>query len=196
MANDDDLGQFKGLVTAGTALLSMGAFVITKWTGFLKPPPPIYYGQSADFWLPLATVCTGVTCALTLLFLSSKRIRAAKLKGLLGLTTFIVLVVLFLTSIAYDQQRSKWTFTLQGETVLIGDRYTEAGKADSKTPGISKDILLKDFGYHSDEVWMQKGLQRRQMRLGICYALAAVIGGICFSLAAWVVLNSISGLKQ
>ena len=196
MANDDDLGPFKGLVTAGAALLSMGAFVMTKWVGFLKPPPPIYYGQSGDFWLPLATICTGVTCALILLFLPSKRPRASKPKGTLALITFVMLVGFFLISIAYDQQRSKWTFTFQGETVLIGGRYTEAGKADSKTPGISKDILLKDFGYHSDEIWTQEGLQRRQRRLGIIYVSAAVIGGLCFSLAAWVALNLINDPKQ
>jgi hypothetical protein len=189
MENGDDLGPFKALMTAGAALLSMGTFVITKWVGFLTPPPHIYYGRAGDFWLPLATICTGVTCALALLFLPSKRTSASKLKVRLALITFVTLIGFFVISIVYENQKSKWTFTFRGETVLIGDRYTEAGKADSKRPGISEEILFKDFGYHSLDIWTQQGLQRRYMRLGIIYVSAAVIGGLCFSLAAWIVLN-------
>jgi hypothetical protein len=188
MAKDDDLGPFKGLVTAGTALLSMGAFVMTKWVGFLASPPPLHYGEKETFWLALATICCGVVCALIFLFLPWKKKTAAKLQVVLGILTLLALIVFVVVSIAYNQQRSKWTFSFQGEWVLIGDRYTDAARVDSRTPGINKDILFKDFGEKSTDVWTENGLQRRQLRLGVIYISASVIGGICFSLAAWVVL--------
>jgi hypothetical protein len=193
MANEDAMGPFKPWVSAGTALLSMGSFVTTNWVGFLKPPPPISSGQSGDFWLPLAILCTGVTSALILLFVPFKRTKASRVKVPLILVTFAILVAFVVVSIAYDQQRSKWTVTLLGETFLIGDRYTEAGKSDSKRPGMSNDVLLKDFGFHNDQVWTKKGLQRRQLRLGIIYTSAAMIGGLCFSLAAWLVVSFMNG---
>jgi hypothetical protein len=82
----------------------------------------------------------------------------------LGILTLLALLVFVVVSIAYNQQRSKWTFTFQGEWVLIGDRYTDAARVDSRTPGINKDILFKDFGEKSTDVWTENGLQREVLQ--------------------------------
>ena len=189
MATADNLGPFKGVVAAATALLAMAAFVMTKWVGFLLPPPPLAFGEKDSFWLPLATVCTGVVGAVVFLFLPWKKKGATQSKVALGILTLVVAVAFVGVSIAYQQQRSKWTFSFQGASVLIGDRHTEAGKIDAKTPGITPPILLHDFGDDSYEVWTKAGLQRRQLRLGVIYVFASLTGGVCFALAAWVVLR-------
>lgn len=176
-------------MAAASALLAMAAFVMTKWVGFLLPPPPLQFGEKDSFWLPLATVITGVVCAVVFLFLPWKKKTAMQSKVALGVSTLVVVVALLAISIGYEYQRSKWTFSFQGASVLIGDRYTEPGGVDAKTPGISLPILFHDFGDKSYEVWTEAGLQRRQLRLGAIYLFASLTGGVCFALAAWVVLR-------
>jgi hypothetical protein len=166
----------------------MGGFVMTKWVGFLAPPPALHYGEKDGFWLPLATICCGVICALIFLFLPWRKKTTAQLQVVLSVLTLLALIVFVVVSIAYSRQRSLWTFMVKSETVLIGDRYTDAARSDSKTPGINVNILFEDFGEKSIDVWTQGGLQRRWLRLGVIYISASVIGGICFSLAAWVAL--------
>jgi hypothetical protein len=164
---------------------------MTQWIGFLPPPPPLYYGQKDMFWVGLATLCSGLVCALVSLLFPTKEKNSTKMLKVLAALALVVLLVLICISIAYNQRRSKWTFSLQGESVpvLMGDRYKSAALADSKTPGIDKQTLFMDFGLKSSDVWTESGLRRRQLRLGIIYLSASVAGGVCFSLAAWIVIT-------
>ena len=197
MTDEFDLGPYKHVTAAATALLAMGGVVMTQWIPFLKPPPPLYYGEKEMFWLALATVCSGLVCALVFILLPAEKEKSTKTVTVLAVLTVVVLLVLVVISIAYNQQRSSWTFTsLQGESVLIGEQYTDAALADSKTPGINIKTLFMDFGEQSRDIWMKSGLQRRQRRLGIIYLFASVTGGVCLSLAAWVVITFTSKTLQ
>jgi hypothetical protein len=190
MTNEVQLGPFKRVTAAATGLLAMGSFVMTKWAGFLQPPPPLHHyplfpqhQQDPDFWLPMVSVCTGVICAVILLVLPWKK-NQIKFKIGLAILTVIVLVIFVTLSTVYEMKRSKWTFNFYGDTVLVGDRYTPAGKGD---PRDSRQDWFGDFGGSSGEVWTEDGLWRRQLCLGVLYLSASVFGGICFSLAAWIV---------
>jgi hypothetical protein len=192
---DGELKWVKGLLAAASTLLSIGTFVVTKWAAFLEPPPPLHYGEKDDFWFFLAATCAGVVPPLIWLFLPWKKVRAANLKLVLGVLTLVVLVGFVLVSVAYHVQRSKWTVTIHSPvdrglvTVLIGDRLTDDAKEELKTPDVKLEDVIKDFGYHTDEIWTQEGLQRRQVRLGMIYLLASATSGVCVALAVWVVLK-------
>lgn len=192
---DGELKWAKGFLAAASALLSIGTFVVTKWAAFLEPPPPLHYGDKNNFWLVLAATCAGVIPPLIWLSLPWKKARVAKLRLGLGVLTLFVLVVFVLVSVGYYIQRSKWTVTIHSPvehgliTVLVGDRLTEDAKQELKTPGIKIEDVIKDFGYHTDEIWTQGGLQRRQVRLGVIYLLASAISAVCVALAVWVVLK-------
>jgi hypothetical protein len=185
----------KVLLAAASTLLSIGTFVVTKWAAFLEPPPPLHYGEKDDFWLFLAATCAGVIPPLIWIFLPWKKTRAAELRFGLGVLTLLVLVAFVLSSVAYYVQRSNWTVTIKsplGEgsiSVLIGDDLTEDGKRKLKALGANLEELIKDYGYHTDEIWTQAGLQKRQLRLGLVYLLASAIGSVCVTLAVWIVLK-------
>jgi hypothetical protein len=190
MSQPGNLGPFTRVVAAAAALLAMTTFVMTKWAGFLRPPPPLYHNaqssahpQAPDFWLPMVSLCTGVLCAVVLLFLPWKK-HAFKFKVGLAIITVLSVLVFSVLAIVYERQREKWTFEFNGETVLIGDRYKPAGKAD---PRDGREDWFADFGGNSLDVWTSEGLQRRQLRLGILYLLASLAGGVSFALAAWIV---------
>jgi hypothetical protein len=199
MSKSESLGPFKRIVAAAAALLGMSGFVMTKWAGFLQPPPPLYHYApfpkhplAPDFWLPMVSLCTGVICAVVLLFLPWKKNRT---KFKLGLAILAVLIVLFFSVLAtvYERQRSKWAFDFNGETVLIGDRYTPAGKGDRRD---GREDWFADFGGNSRDVWTDEGLQRRQLRLGLLYLCTSIAGGISFALAAWIVALFAAESKQ
>jgi hypothetical protein len=140
----------------------------------------------------MVSLCTGVICAIVLLFLPWKKNRTKFKVGLAILTVLAVLVFAVLATI-YERQRSKWTFNYYGETVLIGDRYTPAGNGD---PRDGREDWFGDFGANSREVWTDNGLQRRQLRLGLLYLSASLAAGISFSLAAWIVALFAAENKQ
>jgi hypothetical protein len=199
MSEPSSLGPFTRVVAAVAALLAMSAFVMTKWVGFLQPPPPLYHyasfpepSQNSDFWLPMVSLCTGVICAVVLLFLPWKKNRTKFKIGLTILTVLAVLVFVVLATV-YEYQRSKWTFDYNGETVLIGDQYTPAGKGD---PRDSRPDWFGDFGANSRDVWTEAGLWRCQLRLGSLFLATSVVGGISFSLAAWIVALFAAESKQ
>lgn len=190
MPDSSSLGPFKRIVAAIGALLAMSSFVMTKWAGFLQSPPPFYHypqipkhAQDPDFWLPMVSICTGVISAVVLLFLPWKKNRT-NFKVWLALLTVLAVLAFAILATVYERQRSKWTLNYHGDTVLIGDRYTLAGRADRRD---GREDWFGDFGGNSRDVWSDDGLQRRQLRLGVLYLCASVSGGISFALAAWIV---------
>jgi hypothetical protein len=192
---DAELKWAKGLLAAASTLLSIGTFVVTKWAAFLEPPPPLHYGEKDDFWLFLAATCAGVIPPVIWIFLPWKKSSAVKLKLSLGALTLVVLAAFVLISVAYYFQRSKWTITIPSPvgkgsiTVLIGDGLTKDAKEDLRDPGTNLEELIKDYGYHTAEIWTQAGLQRRQVRLGLIYLLASIMSGVCVTLAVWIVFR-------
>jgi hypothetical protein len=160
---------------------------MTKWGSFLKSPPPLYHypqfpqhAAGADFWFPLAILFSGVVSVVTLVFLPWKKQR--ELKAILVIPILVAALVTVALAICYEWQRSIWTFDYHGELVLIGDTYTAAGKAD---PRDSRDDWFGDFGENSREVWVDDGLFRSYLRLGLLYLSAGLAAGVTFALAGW-----------
>jgi len=165
--------------------VAAGTTLVTNVFGFLQPPPPLQYGDPHDqFWVGLSIVCSGVICAMLLALRNKSNV--AKAKPTIGISAVILLIIFARLSIDYNHCRLKWTFPYRGETVLIGDTYTESAKIDlQNSPDRTASELLLDFKQHSDRVWTIDGLRRKQEQLGVRLLLANVAGAICLSLAEW-----------
>ena len=183
------LTPYKWVAAPTSALLSIGTMIMTKWLNFVPAPPPLYHYPSfpkhfgdADFWSNSAVFLTGVVSIATLVFLPRKNQTKFKI-ALVSLTAFFAVCTVALAGV-YDWERSKWTFNYRGETVLMGNRYTPAGKRD---PRDSRDDWFGDFGGNSRDVWTDDGLRRRRACLGLLYLFTGVTGGISWAFAVWTV---------
>ena len=121
MPQSGSLGLFKRIVAAAAALLAMSVFVMTKWAGFLQPPPPLYHyapfpqhPPDPDFWLPMVSLCTGVLCAVVLLFLPWKK-NLVKFKVRLAILALLSVLGFSVLATVYERQREKWTFDFSGK---------------------------------------------------------------------------------
>jgi hypothetical protein len=178
------LGPYRSKAIAYGAILGIGGYVVSSVLGFLRSPPTALYGEQNELWIGLATIVGGLFCALTSFLLPAEREKVKKGKWVFALWTVVVLAMLVILAILYDNQKAAWTLDVDNKEVLVGDQYTPDAMRLSTTPGKTAIDIFKDFGYHSDLVWQSAGLRSRNYILGLQYLLIVAIGGIFLSMVA------------
>jgi TIR domain len=179
-----DIGLFETACAVFSALLCIAGSIVLKLWGFFKPPLPVHFGEKEGFWFPLATLGAVVACGLVFFLWSRIKKKNGELKLPMGLT-IVVLGALFAVAVTYFELKWRWTLGFQGKVVLTGDQYTPEAMDDAKQQGVTAEEVFKDFGYRSDAVWTEPGLQNRELCLGLLYTLTAMLGGFSWGIVSY-----------
>jgi hypothetical protein len=164
----------QGWQTAWNALFQAGGWIMTTVGGFAVAPPASIQ-DNGKTWYAFGQFAAAVLIGLAVGF----REMLPRRRWLVLIVALLLLLALALV-VTYQYQFNSRTCTYEGQTVVMGSVYTEAGKPYEKSV-LTPELILPKFGGKAELVWTRESINENRTILALYYMACVMSCTLCMA---------------